>query len=144
MIILLSVSFILWLIFGCNNNQVVTVEIGKENVNVINILEASPGDTVLLEEHYLEHWGNQIIPDPLGHVMRFSYKIDGSASYRMVTKEEIKKNSSREQGWILQGVSDSLIKTGLYEVSYPTLIEIRSIKKGVVKKYRRAKSWKNE
>jgi hypothetical protein len=151
-VIIVLLSLLGYLFFGYTNNQeVVTVEmLNGEKVDVINTLNLSVGDSVILEEQYLEKWRNNVIPTPVTHdgtcipiVINCSNITDRSSTYEMKMKKEAQEIKPLKIKWVIQDLNDSLIKTGLYEVSYPTLIQIISIKKGVVKevvKKRRIKS----
>lgn len=89
-VIIVLLSLLGYLFFGYTNNQeVVTVEmLNGEKVDVINTLNLSVGDSVILEEQYLEKWRNNVIPTPVTHdgtcipiVINCSNITDRSSTY---------------------------------------------------------------
>ena len=119
--------------------DVVTLKILGEDdtASIINTLNVSLGDIVLLEEHSFERRGNRgTVIRPLGNaVVHYSYPFGISTYYRMITKKEEAKFKPVKIEWVMKGTpSDSLIKSNTIEYSYPSLLETISIKKGVVVK----------
>ena len=104
---------------------------GLGTVDVLNTLQVSLGDTVLVEKCSLTKTNHQvfIISQLSSAPCHFSHQIGNSTYYRMINKE-IK---SSRINWVIKGTPpDSLWESGSIEGRYTSLLETVSGIKGVV------------